>query len=78
MVFIFVFTWLVLPVIVGVTGTEAAVAWLFWSWLGCSIFKISYAFTLYLGGAVFLVTTSFEMVVLVGVPLGAQFGDLPV
>ena len=25
----FVFTWLVVPVIVGVTGTEAAVAWLF-------------------------------------------------
>ena len=48
-----VFIWLVVPVIVGVTGTGAAIAWIFWSWLGCPIFKITYIFTLYLGSAVF-------------------------
>ena len=47
------FTWLVIPVIVSVTGTEAAAVCPFWSWLGCFIFKITYCFILYLGGAVF-------------------------
>ena len=49
----FCFTWLVIPRIVGVTGTEVAIAWVFWSWLDCPIFKITYTFTLYLWSAIF-------------------------
>ena len=48
----FVFTWLVIPVIVSVTGTETAVVCPFWSLLGCFIFKVTYCFILYLGGAI--------------------------
>ena len=41
----FAFTWLVIPVIVGVTGTETAVVCPFWSWLGCFMTKITYCCT---------------------------------
>ena len=36
-----VFTWLVVPVVVTVTGTETAVVFPFWYWLGCIICKIT-------------------------------------
>ena len=36
--FILLFSWPVIPVIVGVTGTEAAAVCSFWSWLSCFIF----------------------------------------
>ena len=45
-----VFTWLVIPVIVSVTGTETAAMCPFWSWVGYFIFSITYCFFLYLGG----------------------------
>ena len=41
----FAFTWLVVPVIVGVTGTETVVVSPFWSWLGCFMTKITYCCT---------------------------------
>ena len=75
----FAFTWLVVPVVVGFTGTETAVVCPFWSWLGCFMTKITYCCIMYRGGVpYFLVTMSFEVVVPVGGSLDAQFGDLPV
>ena len=38
----FAFTWLVVPVIAGVTRTETVVVCSFWLWLGCFVTKISY------------------------------------
>ena len=40
------FTWWVVPVIVGATGTETAVVCPFWSWLGCFMTQITYCCTL--------------------------------
>ena len=76
----FAFTWLVAPVIVGVTRTETTVVCPFWSWLGCFMTKITIMLSHHVPGEVpyFLVTTSFEVVVPVGGSLGAQFGDLSV
>ena len=63
---------------VDVAGTETAAVCPLWSWMGCFMFGITYCFILYLGVPYVLVMTSFEVVVLVGGSLGAQFGDLPV
>ena len=52
----FAFTWLVVPVLVGVSGTETVVVCLFWSWLSCFMTKITYCCTVVSctwGGAIF-------------------------
>ena len=45
-----VFTWLVTPVIVSVTGGEPTAMFPFWSWVGYFIFGVTYCFFLYLEG----------------------------
>ena len=53
----FAFTWLVVPVVVGITGTGTVVVCPFWSWLSSFMTKIACCCTVvsctWRGGAVF-------------------------